>query len=222
MSPPPGRCLLLLPPSPTLTPLTQKLETRTTPAPAVGRRGGGKNGEAPLRRKRPPAGPTPEGRRRTPLMPLLTTISSPLLTARLPRPNPSSRLRLDTPPPPGAGYPSTPCAKPATTAGATFVPWDVTWTNTTHISQMCAPPWWSATHRCPASTCQTPVPTRLQGKSNATLSHKGWNGVTLQTCHRVASRTSFCPRPHWRQTTCPLPPTRRLLPEVRMRCQCRF
>lgn len=214
MSPPPGRFLLHLPPSPTPTPVTQKPETRTTPSLVVGPYGVEKNGEALPRRRRPLIGHTPEGRHwAPPLTFLLTTIcfihptrlSSLLLTARLPLPplrlNTSSKFPLRSAPTqqatsPKAASQSTPCAKPATTAGATFVLWDATWTNTTPTNRKCAPPWWSATRRCPACTHETLIPTQLKDKFNSTLNHhKRRNRIGIPICHGAAFRTSLCPRP---------------------------
>lgn len=214
MSPPPGHFLLHLPPSPTPTLVTQKPEMRTMPSPVVGRYGVEKNGEALPRRRRPLIGHTLQGRHWAPPLTFLlaticsihpTPLSRLLLTARLPLPplrlNTSLKFQLRSAPTqqatsPEAEYPWTPRAKPATTADATFVLWDATWTNTTRTNPKCAPPWWSATHRCPACTRGTLIPTQLKDKFSSPRSHhKWWNRIVIVICHRAAFRTSLCPRP---------------------------
>lgn len=214
MSPRPGRFLLHLPPSPTPTLVTQKSEMRTMPSLVVGRYGVGKNDEALPRRRRPLIGHTLEGRHRAPPPTfLLTTIclihpthlSSLLPTAHLPLPplrlSTSSKFQLHSAPTqqamsPEAESPSTPCAKPASTVDATFVLWDATWTSTTRTSQKCAPPWWSATRRCPACPHETPIPTQLKDTFHITPNHRKWrNRIGIPICHRAAFTTSSCPQP---------------------------
>lgn len=205
MSPPPGRCLLHLPPSPTPTLATQKPQMRTMASPAAGHYGDGKNAEALPRRRRPLTGHPLEGPCWAPPLTLLLTatcfihpthLCSCLLTARLPlQLNMSLKFRLHSAATRQAvslegASPQSPRARPATTAGATFVLWDATWTNTMHTSQRCAPPWWSATPRRPACTQQTPTPPQLKDRFSSTrCRRKRRNSILVQVCHRAASRT---------------------------------